>query len=66
MAPKQDRVYARGRLNSTAPSARLVIGSDDEHPDYVPPGLPRKDEMHVQLDLREKGGVRRSQWLLIR
>ena len=39
MAPKQDRVYARGRSKSVAPSARLVIGSDDEHdPEYVPPG----------------------------
>ncbi|TMW84050.1 hypothetical protein EJD97_000138 [Solanum chilense] len=39
MAPKQDRVYARGRLKSVAPSARLVIGSDDERDlEYVPPG----------------------------
>ena len=39
MAPKQDRVYARGRSKSVAPSARLVIGSDDERdPEYVPPG----------------------------
>ena len=39
MAPKQDRVYARGRSKSVAPSARLVIGSDDERdPDYVHPG----------------------------
>ena len=39
MAPKQDRVYAHGRSNSVAPSARLVIGSDDEcDPDYVPLG----------------------------
>ena len=29
MAPKQDRVYARGRSKSVAPSARLVISSDD-------------------------------------
>ena len=39
MAPKQDRVYARGRSMSIAPSARLIIGSDDERdPEYVPPG----------------------------
>ena len=39
MAPKQDRVYACGRSKSVAPSARLVIGSYDEHdPEYVPPG----------------------------
>ena len=39
MAPKQDRTYARGRSKSVAPSARLVIGSDDERdPEYMPPG----------------------------
>ena len=39
MAPKQDRVYARGQSKSVAPSARLVIGSDDERdPEYVHPG----------------------------
>ena len=39
MAPKQDRIYARGRSKSVAPSARMVIGSDDERdPEYVPPG----------------------------
>ena len=39
MAPKQDRVYARGRSKSVALSARLVISSNDEHdPEYVPPG----------------------------
>ena len=39
MEPKQDRIYARGRSKSVAPSARLVIGSDDERdPEYVPPG----------------------------
>ena len=39
MASKQDRIYARGRSKSVAPSARLVIGSDDERdPEYVPPG----------------------------
>ena len=38
-APKQDRIYARGRSKSIAPSARMVIGSDDERdPEYVPPG----------------------------
>ena len=39
MAPKQDRVYARGQSKFVAPSARLVIGSDDEcDPEYVPLG----------------------------
>ena len=38
MAPKQDRIYARGRSKSVTPSARMVIGSDDERdPEYVPP-----------------------------
>ena len=38
MAPKHNRVYARGRSKSVAPSACLVIGSDDERdPEYVPP-----------------------------
>ena len=39
MAPKKDRAYAHRRSKSVAPSARLIIGSDDERdPDYVPPG----------------------------
>ena len=39
MAQKQDRIYARGQSKSITPSARLVIGSDDERdPEYVPPG----------------------------
>ena len=39
MAPKEDRVYACGRAKFVAPSARMVIGSDDERdPEYVPPG----------------------------
>ena len=39
MAPKQDRIYARGRSKSVAPSASMVIGFDDERdPEYVPPG----------------------------
>ena len=39
MAPKQDQTYARGRSKSVAPSARLIIGSDDERdPKYVHPG----------------------------
>ena len=38
MAPKQDRIYACGRSKSVAPSARVVISSDDERdPEYVPP-----------------------------
>ena len=37
MAPKQDRIYARGRSKSVAPSARMIVGSDDERdPEYVP------------------------------
>ena len=39
MSQKQDRVYARGRSKFVAPSARLVIGSDDECDiKYVPTG----------------------------
>ena len=39
MAPKHDRVYESGRSKSVTPSARLVIGSDDERdPEYVSPG----------------------------
>ena len=30
MAPKKNRVYARGLSKVVAPTARLVIGSDDE------------------------------------
>ena len=38
MAPKQDRIYARGRSKSVAPSARMIIGFDNERdPEYVPP-----------------------------
>ena len=38
MAPKQDRIYARGQAKSVAPSAHMVIGSNDERdPEYVPP-----------------------------
>ena len=48
MAPKQDRVYARRRSKSVAPSSRLVIGSDDENdPEYVPLALPLQHELHV-------------------
>ena len=39
MAPKQDRIYARKRSSSVAPSACMIIGSDDKRdPAYVPPG----------------------------
>ena len=39
MALKYDRVYTCGHSKSVALSARLVIGSDDEHDsEYVPPG----------------------------
>ena len=38
-APTQYCIYTRGRSKSVAPSARMVIGSDDERdPEYVPPG----------------------------
>ncbi|TMX04570.1 hypothetical protein EJD97_007517 [Solanum chilense] len=56
MAPKQDRVYARGRSKSIAPSACLVIGSDNERdPDNVPPttcpqALLPHPELHVLLE----------------
>ena len=55
MAPKQDRVYARGHSKSVTPSARLVIGSDDEHdPKYVPQALPLHHELHVQPEICPK------------
>ena len=39
MAPKQDRIYARGRSKYVAPSACIVIGSYDERDlEYVTPG----------------------------
>ena len=39
MAPKQDRIYARGRSKSVALSAGMVISFDDERdPEYMPPG----------------------------
>ena len=39
MAPKQDRIYACGRLKSVAPSACMIISSDDKRdPEFVPPG----------------------------
>ena len=39
MVLKQDQIYAHGRSKSVAPSARMVIGFDDERdPEYVPPG----------------------------
>ena len=38
MAPKQHRLYARGRSKYVTPSSRLVIGSNDErNPEYVTP-----------------------------
>ena len=52
MAPKQDRVYARGRSKSVAPSARLVIGSDDERDlEYVHPGTSTPSK---EVDNRKK------------
>ena len=48
MAPKQDRIYARGRSKSVAPSTRMVIGSDDERdPEYVPQELPPLPMLHA-------------------
>ena len=48
MAPKKDRIYARGRSKSVAPSARMVIGSDYEpDPDYVPQALPPLCVLHM-------------------
>ena len=42
MAPKQDRIYARGRSKCVALSARMIIGSNDERDrEYVPPGTSR-------------------------
>ena len=39
IATKQDRTYAHGRSKSVAPSAFLIIVSDDgRDPEYVPPG----------------------------
>ena len=38
-APKQDRVYSRGRSKSVAPSVWMFISSNDERdPEWVPPG----------------------------
>ena len=40
MAPKKDRVYARGCSKSVTPCDRLVVESDDEHdPEYDPLGI---------------------------
>ena len=51
MAPKQVRVYARGRSKSVAPSARMVIGSDDERdPEYEAPSVdPAEDTVLAVL-----------------
>ena len=39
MAPKQDRSYTHGQSKSVTPSARMIIGSNDEGDiEYVPPG----------------------------
>ena len=48
MAPKQDRVHARGRSKSVALSAHMVIGFDDERdPEYLPQTLPPLPVLHV-------------------
>ena len=48
MAPKQDRIYARGRSKSVSPFARMIIGSDDERdPEYVSQALPHLPVLHV-------------------
>ena len=51
MAPKQDRIYARRRSKSVAPSARMVIGSDDERdPEYEAPSVdPAEDTVLAAL-----------------
>ena len=55
MAPKQDRVYVRGRSKSIALSAQLVIGSNYEHdPKKFPQALPLHHELHVLPELRPK------------
>ena len=55
MAPKQDRTYARGRSKSVAPSARMVIGSDDERdPEYVPQATPPLPVLRVLLEQHPK------------
>ena len=48
MAPKQDKIYADGRSKSVAPSARIVIDSDDEgDPEYVPPSTSTHFVLHM-------------------
>ena len=52
MAPKQDRVYARGRSKYVDPSDCLVIGSDDERDlEYVHPGTSTPSK---EVDNRKK------------
>ena len=55
IAPKKDRVYARGRSKYVAPSARLVIDSDDERdPDYMPLGTFTPSKLYVLLEPHPK------------
>ena len=55
MAPKQDQAYARGRSKFVAPSARMVIGSDDERdPEYVPQATPPLPVLRVLLEQHPK------------
>ena len=52
MAPKQDRIYACGRSQTVALSARMVIGSDDERDlEYVHPGTSTPSK---EVDNRKK------------
>ena len=67
MAQNHDRVYARERSKSVAPSSLLVIGSDDEHdPEYVSPGTATLSRATcTTIATPKKGGVWRSHCLLL-
>ena len=66
MAPKHDRVYAHGRSKFVAPSARLVIDSDDERdPEYVLPSTATPSRAARAQSYAQKGGVRHSHCLLV-
>ena len=55
MAQKQDRVYACGNFKYVAPSARLVIGFDDEsYPSMWPQALRPHPELHVLPEPHQK------------
>ena len=55
MAPKQDRIYARGLSKSVTLFAYMFIASDDERdPEYVPPELPPFPVLCVLLEPHPK------------